>query len=114
MRSQAKPFTLLEGGALPYLIVPRGLKGWSQFAIWVATVVPLVAWVSYHLKTVTDGSEIAAGLFLFGIGAAVWLFSGIWWALPRAELVRMVEVRRRQQYARRAQARQAAREQASG
>jgi len=114
MRTTAKPFALIEGGVLPYMIRPRGWKGWAQFAFWIAAAMPLVLWVSCHLKTAGDGSELAAGLFLFGIGAVVWLFAGIWWALPRAELVRMVEVRRRQQYARRAQARQAAREQQIG
>ena len=112
MRTQGKPFIIYEGGALPFMIVPHGWKGWAQFALWLATLMPLVLWLSSHMRTPQSGSDFGTGVFLFLMGLTVWLVGGLWWAIVRAEVIRMVEIRREKQYARRKLARQQAHEQA--
>lgn len=109
---QDKPFIIYEGGALPFVIVPRGWKGWSQFAIWLALLAPLVLWLSNHMQTPQSGTDFGTGVFLFIMGLTIWLVSGLWWAVVRAEVIRMVEIRRQKQYARRKLAREQARAEA--
>ncbi len=111
MRAQDKPFIIFEGGALPFMIVPRGWKGWGQFALWLAAVIPLVLWLSDHMRTPQSGADFGTGVFLFLVGLTIWLVAGLWWAIVRAEVIRMVEIRREKQYARRKLAREQAREQ---
>lgn len=109
---EVKPFIIYEGGALPFMIVPRGWKGWMQFAIWLALLAPLVLWLSNHIQTPQSGTDLGTGVFLFVMGLTVWLVAGLWWAIVRAEVIRMVEIRRQKQYARRKLARQQAKAEA--
>lgn len=109
---EVKPFIIYEGGALPFMLVPRGWKGWGQFALWLATLTPLVLWLIHHVETQGNGPDFAPGVFLFIVGVVVWLVAGLWWAIVRAEVIRMVEIRRQKQYARRKLAREQAQAQA--
>lgn len=110
MQSQVKPFIVYEGGVLPYLIVPRGWKGWGQFTLWLALMTPLLVWLADHIQTKQSGSDFAIGMVLFLMGVIVWLVAGLWWMLARAEVIRMVEIKRQKQYARRKLALERARE----
>jgi len=40
------------------------------------------------------------------MGVIVWLVAGLWWMLARAEVIRVVEIKRQKQYARRKLARE--------
>lgn len=100
MSSKDRPFVLYVGGMLGWHLVPRGIKGWTQFLIWLALLVPLVMWLADHLAAQHGKGEYMAGLLLFAFGVLAWLIGGLWWMLSRAEIVEMVEVRRQKQYAR--------------
>ncbi len=101
MRAPVKPFIVYEGGVLPYMIVPRGWKGWGQFTLWLALLTPLLVWLDNLMKTQQGAADFGTGVFLFLMGVTVWLVAGLWWMLARAEVIRMVEIRREKQYARR-------------
>ncbi len=101
MRERNRPFVLYIGGLTGYWIKPRGGRGWVQFILWLALLVPLVLWVVDHAAQPHAKSDHAAGFVLFGAGVLAWLVGGLWWMLARAEVVQMVEVRRARQYARR-------------
>ncbi|MFM7349916.1 MAG: hypothetical protein ACKO01_10575 [Erythrobacter sp.] len=81
-------------------IVPRGFRGWTQFTVWLALIAPLVLWFLDHLLTDRNPSEFWSGVLIFVCAAALWLVGGLWWALARAELVYVVEIRRCKQYER--------------
>jgi uncharacterized membrane protein len=100
MGRKAKPFVLYLGGLIPW-IVPRGLKGWAQFFVWLALLIPLVLWLDSHVLSVRDNPDFGTGLFLFFVGVAGWLIAGLWWMLAHAEVVFVVEIRRKKQYERR-------------
>ncbi len=110
MPSQVRPFIVYEGGVLPYRIVPRGWKGWAQFSLWLALLTPLLVGFAKHSQTQHNGSDFGTGLFLFMMGVIVWLVAGLWWMLARAEVIRVVEIKRKKQYARRKLARERERE----
>ncbi len=112
MRAHEKPFIVYEGGVLPYMIVPRGWKGWAQFTLWLALLTPLLVWLANHIQTTHSGTDFGSGMFLFLIGVIVWLVAGLWWMLARAEVIRVVEIKRKAQYARRKLAREQAQAQA--
>lgn len=101
MPSRVKPFIVYEGGVLPYTIVPRGWRGWGQFAVWLALLTPLLVWFTDHFQPQQSGSDFGTALFVFLIGAIAWLVGGLWWMLAHAEVIRVVEIKRDKQYARR-------------
>jgi len=100
MRERDKPFVLYRGGLVSLLIVPRGIRGWGQFALWLGLCVPLFVWLGDHVRNHPDGPDYLAGVMLFVFGVIVWLIGGLWWMLARAEVIEMVEVRRSRQYER--------------
>ena len=79
MRGRDKPFVMYRRGPANFIIVPRGMLGWTQFAVWLALLGALVVWF--------------ADQFL--------LNSGIWWMIARAEIVEVAELMRDRQRARR-------------
>ena len=101
MRAQVKPFIVYEGGVVPYRIVPRGWKGWAQFGLWLALLTPLLVWLANHVRTQQSGADFGTGVFLFLMAVTVWLVAGLWWMLARAEVIRVVEIKRQKQYERR-------------
>lgn len=111
MPAQVRPFIVYEGGVLPYMIVPRGWKGWGQLAAWLALLTPLLVWLVNLFQTQRSGTDFGTGLFLFLMGVIVWLVAGLWWMLARAEVIRVVEIKRQKQYERRRLTRQREREQ---
>lgn len=98
MADKGKPFVLYTGGWLTAMIVPRGAKGWAQFAIWIALLIPLASWLPDHIALTRGRPEFTAGLLLFLAGVVVWLICGLWWMLSRAEVINMVEIRRQRNY----------------
>lgn len=98
MPNRVRPFVLYTGGWLNFMIVPRGVKGWAQFAIWIALLVPLVLWLDGHLDSSRTGPAYGDGLLLFFAAAAAWLIGGLWWMLANSEVVSVVELRRERQY----------------
>jgi hypothetical protein len=100
MRSKDRPFVLYVGGMLGWHLVPRGMRGWTQLVIWLALLAPLVMWLSTHLAAGQSQGDNIAAVMLFAFGVAAWLVGGLWWMLSHAEIVEMVEVRRKKQYAR--------------
>lgn len=100
MSSKDRPFVLYVGGMLGWHLVPRGIRGWTQFIIWLALLAPLVMWLADHLATEQKRGDTLAGVVLFVFGVLAWLICGLWWMLSRAEIVHMVEVRRKKQYER--------------
>jgi len=101
MPAKVRPFIVYQGGVLPYMIIPRGWKGWGQFAAWLALLTPLLVWLANLLQTRQNGTDFATGLFLFLMGVIVWLVAGLWWMLAHGEVIRVTVIKRDKQYARR-------------
>lgn len=101
MRDKGKPFVVYRGGPGGFVIVPRGLMGWTQFGVWLGLLGLLVVWFASHIRVHDEGADYLAGLFLFTIGLLAWLAGGIWWMVARAKVVEVGEMRRDRQRARR-------------
>lgn len=101
MRRKDMPFVVYRRGPGSFTIIPRGLKGWAQFAVWLALLLPLVLWFADHAPPQTAGEFAHYGLVLFVIGLLAWFASGIWWMLARGEVIDVVELQRDRQRARR-------------
>jgi len=101
VRDKNKPFVVFRRGPGSFTIVPRGAKGWTQFALWIALLFPLVIWFDNHTPPPNAGGTYYDGLALFVFGLVVWLVVGIWWMLARAEVVEVAELLRDRQLARR-------------
>lgn len=101
MRGKDKPFVMYRRGPGYFTIVPRGVMGWSQFAVWMALLGALVAWFADHVETSGQGGDFFDGLVLFAIGVFVWVVAGLWWMIARAEVVDIVELMRDRQRERR-------------
>jgi hypothetical protein len=86
MPKRDKPFVIYQGGRLSYMIVPQGVMGWMQFAIWLSLLVPLFAWFITHCRT-HEGADLVFGLVLLIFGILFWLVGGIWWMSARARTV---------------------------
>ncbi|MFM7403024.1 MAG: hypothetical protein ACKO1N_02780 [Erythrobacter sp.] len=105
-----KAFVKYVGGSLPVVIVPRGIKGWLQFAIWLALLAPVILWLEHHLDTPVKTAHSGEAIFLFCVGVVAWLILGLWWILAHSETVQMVEIKRQKQRERRRRQRQMERE----
>lgn len=104
MREEDKPFVLYRKSAFNFAITPRGVKGWTQFAVWMALLVPLVVWFTGHAEAHEGDPQFAIGLALFFVGMLVWTLGGIWWMRARAEVVdldAMLKLKREQDRKRR-------------
>lgn len=106
MRDRDKPFVMYYRGPVSFSLVPRGLKGWLQAAIWVAVLGILVAWFSNHTGPGIDGTGYAAALFLFCMGVLAWLIGGVWWMVAHSERVDVSEMLRDRQRQRQRERRQ--------
>jgi hypothetical protein len=92
MRDEDKPFVIYRRGSLNFTIVPRGVKGWTQFAVWMVLLVPLLVWFTQYAETHESGLQFAIGMALFFAGMLVWTLGGIWWMRARAEVVDVEEL----------------------
>jgi hypothetical protein len=95
MPDSAKPFVVYRRPTGLFTIVPRGLKGWAQLAVWIALLMPLVMWFMNHTQVHSTGRAFFDGLGLFCLGIVAWLIGGVWWMLARSEVVDMAELARR-------------------
>lgn len=100
MPKRDKPFVIYRGGWFSFIIVPQGVIGWMQFAIWLSLLVPLVLWFMDHSKA-HEGADLFYGLLLLIFGVLFWLLGGIWFMSVRAKVVDVVVLRRDRQMERR-------------
>ncbi len=104
MREEDKPFVLYRKSAFNFTITPRGVKGWTQFAVWMALLVPLLVWFDGYSAAHAGGPGFAKGMALFIGGMLFWTVGGIWWMRARAEVVdldAMLKLKREQDRKRR-------------
>lgn len=87
MSKKDRPFVVYRRGPTDFTIVPRGVKGWLQLALWLALLVPLVVWFESHIADYAEGPDFFNGVFLFCMGMLAWLICGMWWALAHAEVL---------------------------
>jgi hypothetical protein len=106
MRDKGKPFVMYRRGPANFTIVPRGMLGWSQFAVWMALFGALVMWFADHAEANGKGAAFYDGLAVFAVGVIVWFVVGLWWMLARAEVVEVAELMRDRQMAKRKQRRE--------
>ncbi len=100
MRDQDKPFVLYRKGPMNFTIVPRGLKGWGQFAIWMALLAPPSLWFTNHAAAHGEGPDLYFGLVAFLGMTTIWAVVGIGWMKARAEVVdveAMLKLKREQE-----------------
>ena len=101
MPKRRKPFVVYRRWQGNFIIVPRGVAGWGQFAAWLALLAVLVAWFMGHVDATADGPGFYEGVGLFGAGVLAWIIGGLWWMLARADVVDVGEmIRDRQREAR--------------
>lgn len=87
MRESDKPFVLYRKSRFNFTIVPRGVRGWTQFAVWMAMLMPpTLAFIAYADAHDSDPGFFVAGA-LFLLATLVWSLGGIWWMKARAEVV---------------------------
>ena len=91
MRKRNKPFVVYRRGPGSFTIVPRGLIGWAQFAVWIGLPVPLIVLFFDYAGHHAQGENFAAAVMLVGFGVFSWVILGIWWMYARAEVVEMAE-----------------------
>jgi hypothetical protein len=101
MRDRDKPFVMYRRGPANFTIVPRGVMGWFQFAVWLALLGGLVVWFAKHVHFNPGNGHYYEGLLLFGIGVFLWMVTGLWWMMARAEIVEVAELMRDRQRERR-------------
>ena len=102
MPNRRKPFVVYRRWQGRFTIVPRGVAGWGQFAVWMALLVALVVWFARHLETNAKAPGYYEGIGLFGAGLLAWVVGGLWWMFAHAEVIDMSEfMRDRQREARR-------------
>lgn len=99
MQRKDKPFVLYRRGPLNFRIVPRGLMGWLQFALWMALAGMLVSWFLSHASMPTHARDAVYEdvIFLFLFGMVVWLIGGLWWMRAHAEEIDVSEYLRDRQ-----------------
>lgn len=92
MRNEDKPFVLYRKGPMNFTIVPRGAKGWVQFGVWMALLVPIMIVFTIHAKAYEGTPAFFFGLALFLGTTLVWSLAMIWWMKARAEVVDLAEM----------------------
>ena len=90
-----KAFVVYRRATGFFTIMPRGAKGWAQFCLWLAMLVPLCLWLLLQVETHAQGRELSDSFAIFGIAVLFWLIGGIWWMLAHAEVVDVAEAMRR-------------------
>jgi len=101
MRDKDKPFVMYRRGPASFTIVPRGVAGWFQFAVWLALLGALVVWFADQFHFNATNEHYYDGLALFAIGVFLWMVAGLWWMMARAEIVEVAELMRDRQRERR-------------
>ncbi|MFM7378398.1 MAG: hypothetical protein ACKO1O_09785 [Erythrobacter sp.] len=101
MRDRVKPFVMYRRGPANFTIVPRGVLGWVQFAVWLALLGALVVWFAEHVHLNPDNANYLESVVLFAIGVFLWMVGGLWWMMARAEIVEVAELTRDRQIERR-------------
>ncbi len=103
MQRKDKPFVLYRYGPMQFTIVPRGLMGWAQLAVWLALAVPLLLWLIDHATTPVFArtAVLKDVIVLFVLGMITWAIAGLWWMRAHATEVDIIAYRRDQQRARR-------------
>lgn len=101
MRDRDKPFVMYRRGPASFTIVPRGVAGWCQFAVWMALLGALVIWFVGHSKASGSSADVSDGFLLFVIGVFLWVVAGLWWMIARAEIIDVAELIRDRQRQRR-------------
>jgi len=87
MRESDKPFVMYRRGPWNFTIVPRGIKGWVQFGVWMALLVPATIGFAIYAEANEGRPEFYIGLVLFVAATLVWSLAMIWWMRARAEVV---------------------------
>ncbi len=87
MRDKGKPFVLYRRGPMNFTIVPRGVKGWLQFGVWLALLVPMILRFADQHARDDAGSQFYAALGVFLFGLLFWSIAMIWWMIARADVV---------------------------
>jgi hypothetical protein len=101
MRDRDKPFVMYRRGPANFTIVPRGVMGWFQFAVWLALLGGLVVWFAKNVHLNPSKEHYYDGLLVFAIGMFLWMVAGLWWMMARAEIVEVAELMRDRQRERR-------------
>ncbi len=101
MRGRDKPFVMYRRGPANFIIVPRGMLGWSQFAVWLALLGALVVWIAEQFLLNSSNGQFFEVVLLLAIGVVIWFVAGLWWMIARAEIVEVAELMRDRQRERR-------------
>ena len=101
MRGRDKPFVMYRRGPANFIIVPRGMLGWSQFAVWLALLGALVVWIADQFLLNSSNGQFFEVVTLLAIGVFIWFVAGLWWMIARAEIVEVAELMRDRQRERR-------------
>lgn len=100
MRDSEKPFVLYRRGPMNFHIVPRGIKGWVQFGIWMAMLAPPTIAFTFYAEAHEGTPQFWVGLALYLVATLIWAVAGIWWMKARAEVIdveEMLRLKRKQQ-----------------
>ena len=114
MRGRDKPFVMYRRSSIHFSVVPRGVKGWAQFAVWIGLLVLHLVSFDAHVDSLGHDESPGAGLFLFCMGVLAWLICGLWWMCAHAEVVDAVVLKRDQQRRRRQEERERQRQSERG
>lgn len=87
MRDEDKPFVLYRKGPSNFTIVPRGAKGWAQFGVWMALLVPPSIGLAVYAEANEGRPEFWVALAAYLVATLVWSLAAISWMRARAEVV---------------------------
>lgn len=91
MAEQEKPFICYKQG-WNMQIVPRGRTGWTYFALWMSSLIPLVLGFTALLSTEPTGAWEIAVVVGFLLLVTIWAIAMIVWMKNRSEVVDMNEL----------------------
>jgi len=87
MRDEDKPFVMVRRGRWHFTIMPRGARGWTQFAVWMAAfAVPTIAFAVYG-ERVEGQPRFWVALALYLASVLVWSLASLRWMKARAEII---------------------------
>lgn len=94
MRDSDKPFVMYRRSRFNFTIMPRGAKGWVQFALWLAALVPPTIGFAVYAETHEGVPEFLIALALYLAATLIWSLAMIAWMKARAEIVDVAELLR--------------------
>lgn len=94
MRDEDKPFVMYRRGTLNFTIVPRGVKDWTQFAVWMALLVPMMIVFTIYAEAHEGTPPFYIALVLLVAATLVLSIAMILWMKARAEMVDVAELLR--------------------